>query len=92
MKYQLEVLAALARERERQTEKWGEQNHGDLYWFGILLEEVGELAKALIENPEFIGSRAVRDMDVLLTPEATHELVQVGAVVVAWLEAIERRL
>jgi NTP pyrophosphatase (non-canonical NTP hydrolase) len=37
-------------ERRRQDEKWGVQNHDNLYWLGILVEEVGELSKAIIEG------------------------------------------
>jgi len=37
-------------ERRRQDEKWGEQNHDDLRWLAILTEEVGELAKCIVEG------------------------------------------
>jgi len=37
-------------ERIRQDKKWGVQNHADLRWLPILVEEVGELAKALNEG------------------------------------------
>lgn len=67
-------LQLIMDERFRQDEKWGEQNHGDLYWLGILTEEVGELAKDIIEYKP-----------------AQKELVQVAAVAVSWLEALERR-
>lgn len=40
----------IRKERQKQDEKWGEQNHGDLYWLGILVEEVGELSKEIIEG------------------------------------------
>jgi len=69
-------LSEVMLERARQDQKWGEQNHPDLYWLAVLTEEVGELAKELIE-----GRLA----------EARRELVQVTAVGVAWLEAMERR-
>ncbi len=48
--FQQQILQMITEERIRQDEKWGEQNHGDLYWLGILTEEVGEVAKALIEG------------------------------------------
>jgi NTP pyrophosphatase (non-canonical NTP hydrolase) len=63
-------------ERAAQDRKWGEQNHPDLRWLAILVEEVGELAQALIDG---------RPAD------ARRELVQVTAVGLAWLEAMERR-
>ncbi len=62
-------------ERKRQDEKWGEQNHQDQKWLTILLEEFGELAEAILNEPE----------------RGVEELVQIAAVSVAWLEAIERR-
>ena len=70
------VLDLIRAERMRQDSKWGEQNHSDLYWLGILVEEVGELAKAIIEND---GENGVK------------ELVQTAAVCVAWMDAIKRR-
>lgn len=61
-------------ERARQIVKWGKQAHDDLYWLGILIEEIGELAKAIIESkPADIKS----------------ELIQVAAVAVAWHEWLE---
>jgi chromosome segregation ATPase len=64
-------------ERKRQDEKWGQQNHEDPYWLGILVEEVGELAKEIIEGNHALSRR--------------RELVQVAAVAVAWIECMERR-
>ena len=60
-------------ERSRQDAKWGEQRHMPLYWLAILMEEVGELAKVILEN-DALGMR--------------HELVHVAAVAVAWLECL----
>ena len=37
-------------EREAQDEKWGEQRHSDEKWLAILLEELGEAAKAVLEK------------------------------------------
>lgn len=62
-------------ERAEQDAKWGQQDHDDFRWLAILSEEVGELSKEMLEG----GKHAVK------------ELVQVIAVGVAWLEAIERR-
>ena len=57
-------------ERNAQDEKWGEQNHSDEKWLAILLEELGEAAKAVLE-----------DDDVALL----EEVVQVGAVLQNWV-------
>jgi hypothetical protein len=73
----IDPYKAIEAERERQDKKWGPQNHDDLYWLGILMEEVGEVAQHVIED---------RD------PYNNQELVEVAAVAVAWLEAIRRRL
>lgn len=70
-------LIDIMEERYRQDNKWGEQNHGDLYWLGILMEEVGEVAKAIIEGDQ--------------QGETKVELIQVTAVALAWLECISRR-
>jgi len=69
-------IACIKAERKRQDAKWGEQNHDDLYWLGILMEEVGELAKSIIENDSVNG---------------VEELIQSASVCVAWYEAINRR-
>ena len=63
-------------ERRRQYVKWGIQEHNALYWLGILTEELGELAKALIEYKP--------------SGEARRELVQIAAVAVAVIEQIDR--
>ena len=70
-------LQAVMEERARQDRKWGEQNHGDLYWLGILMEEAGEVAKAIISHKN--------------AGEVKEELIHVTAVGLAWLECMERR-
>lgn len=74
--HQETVLHAIRMERGAQDAKWGEQNHPDHYWMTILTEEVGELAHALLHE----------DRDAAMV-----ELAQVGAVAVAWMEALYRR-
>jgi len=70
-------------ERDRQDRKWGEQNHDHQWWMLILMEEVGELAQAVLER-QFGGSHG--------TPQQIKaEAVQVAAVAHAFLEYIERR-
>ena len=76
----------ITNERESQDRKWGEQNHNDYVWNAILTEEVGEVSKAILESRDSgIG------LDAINVDELEKELVQVAAVCVAWLEAIERR-
>ena len=68
--------ALIAAERKRQDAKWGEQNHEDGKWLKILVEEVGEVAKAMLEHD---------------APGVMKELSHVAAVAVAHMEAIGRR-
>jgi hypothetical protein len=81
------VLGEVAAERDRQDAKWGEQNHVDGDWSLVLAEEYGEACK------EALGVRfspdAVRRGDHEFA--LREELLQVAAVAVAWVEAIDRR-
>ncbi len=43
------VVLKIKQERERQFEKWGDQDHPDWKWYMIFMEEVGEIAKAFVE-------------------------------------------
>ena len=57
------LIRIIYEERNRQDIKWGEQHHTNLFWLGILIEEIGEIAKAILENgdifEELIQSIAV---------------------------------
>lgn len=70
-----QILGGLLVEIRRQLELWDEQNHTDFYWLGILGEEFGEVAKALIENEPVVLEK---------------ELFEVAAVALLWLECIVR--
>lgn len=70
------ILKEIEREVHNQLAKWGVQNHDDLYWLGILVEEVGEAAKAAIEF-----KRA----------QLRKELIHVAAVTVSWIDCYDRR-
>ena len=75
------VFVAVEAERERQTEKWGDQwgagNTPPATKLAILVEEVGEVAKEVLEGGEE-------------NPSLRKELVQLVAVGVAWLESLDR--
>jgi NTP pyrophosphatase (non-canonical NTP hydrolase) len=75
-----DILHAVGVERDRQNAKWGEQNHKPDLWLTILMEEVGEAAKAYLDST-YKGESLDRYRD---------ELVQVAAVAVAMLESYER--
>ena len=57
-------------ERNAQDEKWGEQRHSDEKWLAIILEELGEAAKAVLEKNE---------------EGILEETVQVAALLQAWV-------
>lgn len=61
-------------ERTRQDQKWGKQTHPISKWFLILSEEVGEVAKAVLEQQNMSAIKG--------------EVVQVAAVAIACLENI----
>lgn len=67
-------------ERQRQDEKWGEQNHNPYIWIAILLEEIGELARAVMEYHFREGA----------TKDINNELIQVVAVAKAMFESGKR--
>jgi len=70
------ILDKVSVERDRQDEKWGVQGHAPMKWMTILMEEVGETSKAILE-------------DKVLDYE--KELIQVAAVAVAALEDLNRQ-
>jgi len=72
---QTDILKLIQMERVFQDTKWGEQNHSDLKWLVILIEEVGEIGKAILEGKD---------------AEIDKEIIQSAAVCVAWLECQER--
>lgn len=94
------VLMEVSDERERQDARWGQQNHPDGTGDPIA-QELAAFARAVCD-------RAARDGTVtwshILDEEAKEalaesnpvrlreELVQLGAVCVAWIQAIDRRL
>ena len=60
----------ISMEREYQLKQWGDQKHSDEKWLAILLEEVGEVAKAILEEDDV---------------ELLKEMCQVGAVLESWV-------
>ena len=80
----VETLAfqAVAKERHAQNLKWGVQNHSMEWWLVVLLEEVGEFSRAVLET-RFGGLCGGIE-------EVKKELTQVAAVAVAMLECLGR--
>lgn len=81
----LAVLGDVVAERVQQEMKWGEQNHHPVYWLGILAEELGEVAKEVIEATEYTGRENPGN-----GTRYRRELVQLAAVCVAALESYDR--
>lgn len=69
------VFDIIEQEVERQKVKWGIQNHSNWVWLLILLEEIGEVADAMLKG----------DKDAI-----TAELIQCAAVIVSWLSDNKR--
>lgn len=94
------VLAEVAEERLAQNARWGEQNHPDGTG-GAFLEECAAFSKEDCEQATEAGRLTWRH---ILTEEVAEalaetdparlraELIQVAAVAVAHIEAIDRRL
>lgn len=79
----VDVLSEVAFERGAQDMKWGEQNHDDGMWMKIIVEELGEAAKESLESEGWKRDEA--------NARLRMEVMQVAAVAVAWIEAIDRR-
>lgn len=79
------ALDEVRAERERQDAKWGTQTHGPEVWLAILVEEVGELAEAILvhRNP---GD----DRNGTHCEDMRSEATQIAAVAVQFLEYLDR--
>ncbi len=81
---QRRAMMEIAKERNLQIDKWGaEQSHSPAEWMLILMEEMGELAEAILKH----GG----DTEDMLTRQGKDELRQVAAVAIAWLEDRNRK-
>lgn len=77
------VLYDIVKERERQDEKWGEQNHAAPVWATIIGEEYGEMCQAINEfmfNPTPENEQRIHE-----------EAIQTAASCVAMCECIIRK-
>jgi NTP pyrophosphatase (non-canonical NTP hydrolase) len=74
------VLQDVQTERERQDAKWGISNNSPMEWVAILSEEMGEVARAAMNN--FYRGESLTAYRA--------ELVQVAAVAVAAIENLDR--
>lgn len=101
-----EVLEQVAIERQAQHAKWGEQDHPDVLHseYGTCLAHgiiQADLARIACDSAAQRGACTYAHILIEETAEAIEaagsaidlraELVQVAAVAVAWIEAIDRR-
>lgn len=79
----VEVLTEVLKERQRQDEKWGEQNHDPFVWLAIIGEEKGEADEAALQSrfePE--GGKSLEDY--------RKELIETAATAVSAVESLDR--
>lgn len=76
------ILADVAAERERQSQKWGVVSRPPLEWFAILGEEFGEVAEKVTEG--YVPPESDFDKQGYRT-----ELIQVAAVAVSAVENLD---
>jgi hypothetical protein len=95
----INVLAEVRAERDRQHAKWGEQNHPDGAG-GLMATAAADIAKTQLKIAFEEGRGTFRHILKEEVAEAfaendpaklRAELVQVAAVAVQWIEAIDRR-
>lgn len=67
----MSIYELIEQEQARQVELWGIQEHSPDRWMLILVEEIGEAAKAFLECD---------------TKQGCIELIQCMAVIMTWLE------
>jgi NTP pyrophosphatase (non-canonical NTP hydrolase) len=82
------IFEEISAERKRQDDKWGIQDHSPLVWVGVITEEVGEVAKAVIDS--YIPEMKQICQAELLINGYRRELIQVAAVAVSMIECLER--
>ena len=77
---QTKAIAEILEERNRQNEKWGEQNHDPFTYLTIFIEEAGEFAESALHS--LFGGSAATGL--------YGEAVQMAAVAMAIVESLNR--
>ena len=100
------AIEEIVKERIKQNEKWGEQNHLPFEWMPILMEEVGEASKEAVDlffNKPFRIKNPVDGETIHVIPsdeliEDTRmkafrkEMIQVAAVAIQAIQCIDRNV
>ena len=68
-------------EHTKRTLSWGQQDHSDLRWLLILLEEVGKVGKTI--NKTYPNKACIDNLK--------YELIKITAICMGWVECIRRR-
>jgi NTP pyrophosphatase (non-canonical NTP hydrolase) len=85
------ILRAIVEERANQDKKFGPQNHDPEVWLTILMEEVGESSKEVMEA--MFASRKKKDkLARAHVKKYRAEMIQVAAVACAAIECLDRQL
>ena len=88
------VLDEVRAERARQDAKWGEQNHRPFTYLTVLMEEVGEAAQAALSltygGNDLPGAGRDEEYRAVRAHDYRSEMVQVAAVAIAMIEALDR--
>lgn len=82
------VILDMIAEVNNQRQKWGEQNHDPSFYLNILMEEVGEASKEIVDATFAEGADNIQKH---LTQYRT-EMVQVAAVAISMIESYDRNL
>ena len=82
-----EFESLVLKERITQEAKWGVQNHNPERWLAILVEEVGEFAKAINQCENYWDARLAGNY---CDEDIKKELIQVAAVCRAMWESGKR--
>lgn len=77
----LDVLGEVSQERQRQDDRFGEQNRPPIEWLAILAEEFGEVSREVVDG--HFGDEGIRD-------NYRTELIQLAAVAVAAAQCLDR--
>lgn len=78
---QQKIIEEILKERRKQDEKWGEQNHKPIEWLAILMKEVGEASKNIVDS-YFIGIESEDDY--------RKEFIQIAAVTLNMIENYDK--
>lgn len=87
------IFKEIKKERERQDQLWGKQNHEPLLWLSILMEEVGEASKEISDS---LTDNNIDDTYTQRQKERysryREELIQVAAVTVQMIENFDKNI